>query len=331
MTHQLPFSYFKEFILENADHYDVYMNLYCLIELYRNKVSTLLVKAKNIKIQMQQEGNQFDLKDINDPEFNTAQLMVGRSMLNMLEYIRQNYVTHFKDLKITNIEDIDIAMLAYNNGEMTDTQSIFTGSEKTNHLSMKLTSQRSNENPDSKSEIIRESNSDLVYDKSRVSGKKGADPMGYMSLLSKQSISTKDIYLICGAGQLEPYKKFITLDMDKTNNQHGSSDFSDSMLTISKQSGQAFADAVRKESTSPVDTSIFCKPLSFDQFFIRCKDRLNHVFINQFKKDKMFNDLLFKICETETKQQFLERAQFIKPSFVKENKSNGTSGIHSGQ
>ena len=67
----------------------------------------------------------------------------------------------------------------------------------------------------------------------------------------------------------------------------------------------------------PVDSSIYCRPLSFDKFFARCKEKLNFVFINQFKKDKMFNNLLFEICKTETHQQFLERAHFIRPkSFV---------------
>ena len=131
---------------------------------------------------------------------------------------------------------------------MTDTESIFTGSERTNQLSQKLTSVKSNENPDSKSEIIRDSGTqeNLVYDKNRVSSnkKKSGDPLGYMSLLSKQSMSTKDIYLILGAGHLEPYKKFITVDMNKIEN---SSDYSNSMLS-SNQSGQAFADLVRKDS-----------------------------------------------------------------------------------
>ena len=38
MTHKMPYSSFKEFINEHAQSYDVYLNLYCLIELYRNKL-----------------------------------------------------------------------------------------------------------------------------------------------------------------------------------------------------------------------------------------------------------------------------------------------------
>ena len=134
-------------------------------------------------------------------------------MLNMLEYIRINYNTHFKDLKINAIENIDINMLGYDDQGMSDTKSIFTGSEKTNQLSQMKYEKES----DSKSEIIgRESGaqSSLEYDKNRVSGRQSKDPLFN---LSKHSMSTKEIYLICGAGQIEPYKKFISLDLHRAN------------------------------------------------------------------------------------------------------------------
>ena len=72
----------------------------------------------------------------------------------------------------------------------------------------------------------------------------------------------------------------------------------------------------------PVDSSIFCRPLSFDAFFQKCKEKLNAVFINQFKKDKLFNDMLFEISKTEFKEKYLESAQFIKPN-KSVAKSNG--------
>ena len=61
-------------------------------------------------------------------------------MLNMLEYIRLNYQTHFKDLKIDDIENIDISLLNFKDKtieiqNISDTESMFTGSEKTNQLS----------------------------------------------------------------------------------------------------------------------------------------------------------------------------------------------------
>lgn len=45
MTHRMPFTYFKQFVQTHAHQYDVYLNLYCLIELYRNKITALLVRA----------------------------------------------------------------------------------------------------------------------------------------------------------------------------------------------------------------------------------------------------------------------------------------------
>ena len=49
----------------------------------------------------------------------------------------------------------------------------------------------------------------------------------------------------------------------------------------------------------------FCKPLSFTLFFEECKDKLEFLFKTVFKKEKVFNELLLEICETEIKQEFL--------------------------
>jgi hypothetical protein len=57
-----------------------------LIELYRNKISALLVKARNMRNQM--NSSSFDPREISDPEYQASQIMVGRSMLNLLEYIK---------------------------------------------------------------------------------------------------------------------------------------------------------------------------------------------------------------------------------------------------
>ena len=45
MTHKMPYSAFKAYICKHAHTYDVYMNLYCLIELYRNKLKMLRIMA----------------------------------------------------------------------------------------------------------------------------------------------------------------------------------------------------------------------------------------------------------------------------------------------
>lgn len=108
MTHRLPLSYFQIFINQHAQFYDVYINLYCLIEVYRNKLLTLLVKANAIKAQ---NGEIIDLREIDDPEFVASQIMVGRSMLNLLAYINENYQTHFKEVVIDDIENIELSLL----------------------------------------------------------------------------------------------------------------------------------------------------------------------------------------------------------------------------
>lgn len=51
MTHSLPFSYFKEYIQtqKEYEHDDVYLNLYCLIKIFNNKVEELGLMIKNHK------------------------------------------------------------------------------------------------------------------------------------------------------------------------------------------------------------------------------------------------------------------------------------------
>ena len=69
MTHTLPFSRFKGYLNDYHPSMMVYVNLYCLNELYRNKLRTLLVKGKQIKNQFIKEGIPFDSQTITDPEF----------------------------------------------------------------------------------------------------------------------------------------------------------------------------------------------------------------------------------------------------------------------
>ena len=59
------------------------------------------------------------------------------------------------------------------------------------------------------------------------------------------------------------------------------------------------------------DQSHFFQPLSFEPFFQRCKDQLDVVYNNQFKKDKIFGQLLIEICQTEIKQEFYEKAKIL--------------------
>jgi hypothetical protein len=84
----------------------VYLNLYCLIELYKTKIKGLLLKAQMVRNQVENDST-FDPRYISDPEYNVHQLMIGRSMINILEYIRLHYPTYFKDVKIDDIMQIE--------------------------------------------------------------------------------------------------------------------------------------------------------------------------------------------------------------------------------
>ena len=55
----------------------------------------------------------------------------------------------------------------------------------------------------------------------------------------------------------------------------------------------------------------YARPLCFDKFFKKCKSKLNLIYKNDFKKEKVFNDLLITICESQVKEEFLEKANFI--------------------
>ena len=54
-------------------------------------MNNLLQKARQLCREAQLQGLEFDPKNITDGEYQANQIMVGRSMLNMLEYIKQNY------------------------------------------------------------------------------------------------------------------------------------------------------------------------------------------------------------------------------------------------
>ena len=47
---------------------------------------------------------------------------------------------------------------------------------------------------------------------------------------------------------------------------------------------------------------------------------LEHLFEKVFKKERIFNDLLMKICETEIRHEFLEKAHLLVKS-TRETKS----------
>lgn len=134
MTHQLPFSYFKKYVFSEAPYYAVYVNFYMLIQIYRVKVKNLLKSAQHLCAEARLLGQKFDPKNIIDGEYQAKQILVGRSMLNMLEYIKQNYNSHFKGLIINDIGKLDLNAFEddiSDNSSVLPTKSTFLSQQKT--------------------------------------------------------------------------------------------------------------------------------------------------------------------------------------------------------
>lgn len=56
MTYNLPFDQFKLYIETERDYEKVYLNLYCLIELYRNKLNMLVAESKRLRKKLVESG-----------------------------------------------------------------------------------------------------------------------------------------------------------------------------------------------------------------------------------------------------------------------------------
>ena len=110
MTHPILYSRFRQYTIKKFPHYVVYINLYQLIEVYRNKVINLHMMARALKKRMEERGAQFDPRNANDPQYQALQIMVGRSMMNMLEYINQHYESHFKYLAVDELRPADLGL-----------------------------------------------------------------------------------------------------------------------------------------------------------------------------------------------------------------------------
>lgn len=103
---------------------------------------------------------------------------------------------------------------------MSDNSSFFPNSERNKKIPTWGPSNGSN----SLSEIVRDSGKgkEIEFEKNSNSFKDNT-PKNMNSLLgTKQHFSTKDVFLICGIGLLEPYKKFINLNLDKINDENPS-------------------------------------------------------------------------------------------------------------
>lgn len=108
MSHTLPFNHFKEFLNTSKQEYLPYLNLYCLIQLYQNKLEVVyshLARLKNdhFGIKPQEYSMPFNSKYTGDPEFLLMQIMVGKSMINILEFIKENQ-KDFNGVKIRGFQ-----------------------------------------------------------------------------------------------------------------------------------------------------------------------------------------------------------------------------------
>lgn len=141
--------------------------------MYKTKVSLLLGKARSIRSNLKDGESVFDPKMIDDPEFHMYQIMIGKSMLNLLEYVKQNYHSHFKDLKIEEFEHFSLHTF----------QDISVSDQTESNISSVMLNRKPSEN--------------------------------HISVITvkENNLSARDIYLICGVGQLEPYQFFINFSV----------------------------------------------------------------------------------------------------------------------
>ena len=102
MTHTLPFSRFKTFVLSFENQNLVYMNLYCLIELYKTKLRKLLQIAETCI----NYTNTLESKEYMD-----QQLVVGKTMMAILEYIKANN-SKFGNCLIINLAEMNSSEVA---------------------------------------------------------------------------------------------------------------------------------------------------------------------------------------------------------------------------
>ena len=86
----------------------VYMNTYCLIQIYKTKIKNLLKVADKLLVYND------DLQAIENEEYSSQQLIVGKSMIAILEYIKANY-SKFNNENLVNLADINFNEIAESN------------------------------------------------------------------------------------------------------------------------------------------------------------------------------------------------------------------------
>ena len=108
MTHSMPFSKFKSYVQMYENTNTVYMNTYCLIQIYKTKIKNLLKVADKLLVYND------DLQAIENEEYSSQQLIVGKSMIAILEYIKANY-SKFNNEHLVNLADINFNEIAESN------------------------------------------------------------------------------------------------------------------------------------------------------------------------------------------------------------------------
>ena len=108
MTHSMPFSKFKSYVQMYENTNTVYMNMYCLIQIYKTKIKNLLKVADKLLVYND------DLQAIENEEYSSQQLIVGKSMIAILEYIKANY-SKFNNEHLVNLADINFNEIAESN------------------------------------------------------------------------------------------------------------------------------------------------------------------------------------------------------------------------
>jgi hypothetical protein len=87
LSHTLTFNELKRYIEKSKPEFMPFLNLYCLIKLYCQNLKMIFVKTNQIKSYCKDLGQHFNPKDSGNPELQLMQIMLGKSMITILDYI----------------------------------------------------------------------------------------------------------------------------------------------------------------------------------------------------------------------------------------------------
>ena len=122
-------------------------------------------------------------------------MVVGRAMLNLLEYIKQNYQSHFKDLKINEINAFDFEIFQQIKDNLT-TVSMTSGIKSSKNLSGSLS----------------------PFSSMRRGGK-NTSPSAHSSRSVENQVSFEELYVIAFPNFLDSYEKFVDKEVRQDVNR----------------------------------------------------------------------------------------------------------------